>query len=183
MTTEKRFEKIDVAGFNSIIKKAVTAQGTANNLWHEATVHAVRFAASEDRNLAPMNQLIKAVHSCKSLRVMSLVKFVMYLAGGETDGSLTWDAATLKLGYKKKADTIPAEAVQESIRVPFWEHCPEKIMNLAKFNDIIRTVKKVRDKAEKGEAVVTADELKVLTQIEQLIAKNFGTEVFEKKTK
>ena len=180
-TVEKKV--VDVKGFNAIVAKAVAAQGSANTLWHEATVHAVRFAASEDRNLAPMNALIKAVHGCKSLRVMSLVKFIMHLGGGETEGSLAWDAATLKLSYKKKADTIPAEAIAEAIRIPFWEHCPEKIVNISKFSDIIGAVKKVRTKADKGEALVTSDELKVLAQIEALIAKNFGTEVFEKKAK
>lgn len=169
MTTSTQYT---IAGFNTVLTKASKAQATANNLWHEAQRQAVTFAASADRNLEPVNRMIKAVHDCKSLRVMSLVKFMLHLAGGEENGSLNWDAKELKLSYKRKSETISADMVKYSNTVPFWEHAPEKITPIVKFQDVINAVKKVREKANKGQATVTQEELNLLLEIEKLIVKH-----------
>ena len=185
MTTEKKVEKKEqytIQGFNAVLTKASKAQATANTLWHEAQRQAVTFAASADRNLEPVNRMIKAVHDCKSLRVMSLVKFMLHLAGGEENGSLTWDAKEMKLSYKRKSETIPADMVKYSATVPFWEHSPEKITPIVAFKDVIAAVKKVRTKADKGQATITHEELALLHEIEKLIVKHNPT-AFEKGTK
>lgn len=170
-----------VSDFNAILAKASKAQMTANALWHEAQKLAVYFAGSADKNLEPANRMIKAIFECKSLRVMSFVKFMLHLAGGEEKGSITWDAEEMKLGYKRKGAAISEDMQKYSDLTPFWEHSPEKITPIVAFQDVIAAVKKVRTKADKGQATITHEELALLAQIEGLICKMNPT-AFEKKS-
>lgn len=196
MTTEKKIEKntsevakttkskakkpTAMSVFNAVIDRAVKGQETTNADWKEATWRAVEFAASKDRNLEPMNILIGKVHGCKSLRTMALVEYFKHLATVEGECLVSWSAKELKFTYDSK-ETVPASAVAQAKKVAFWEFKPEVIHSMLKFDTLVQAVKKLRAKSDEGKALVTADELKLLADIEKLMVKADPT-IFEKKS-
>ena len=195
MTTEKKIEKSTTSEatkgttkrkkptamsiFNTVVDRAVKGQETTNADWKEATWRAVEFAASKDRNLEPVNILISKVHGCKSLRTMALVEYFKHLAtvGGEC--LVDWSAKELKFTYCSK-ETIPASAIAQAKKVAFWEFKPEVIHSMLKFDTLVQAVKKLRSKSDEGKALITADELKLLADIEKLMVKADPT-IFESK--
>jgi hypothetical protein len=183
-TTKNTIEETKAAKNSAFLKaldKAFKAQTTANSAWHEAQKLAVELAAGGYRNLEPANRMIAAIYECKSLRVMSFVKFMLHLAGGE-NGSITWDAKLMKLGYKRKADSISESMVHYSNLTPFWEHAPESITQLVAFESVITAIKKLRTAATSGKAKATHEELQLLAEMEKLVVKHNPT-AFEKKGK
>ena len=194
MTTEKKIEKNVISEvtkgktkkptamsiFNTVVDRAVNGQEATNADWKEATWRAVEFAASKDRNLEPVNILISKVHGCKSLRTMALVEYFKHLATVEGECLVDWSAKELKFTYASKS-TIPTSAVAMAKKVAFWEFKKENIHSMLKFDLLIRTVKKLRSKSDEGKALVTADELKLLADIEKIMVKADPT-IFEKKS-
>lgn len=179
-TTEKKAKKPGaMAVFTAVIDRAEKNQGLANADWKEATWRAVEFAASKARNLAPMNILIARVHACKSLRTMALVEYFKALATVDGTCLVEWSAKDLKFTYDSK-ETIPEGAIAQAKKVAFWEFKPENIHSMVKFDMIVQAIKKVRNKATEGKALVTADELRLLAAIEKLMVKA-DPRIFESK--
>jgi len=176
----KRKKPTAMSVFNTVVDRAVKGQEATNADWKEATWRAVEFAAGKDRNLEPVNILINKVHACKSLRTMALVEYFRHLATVDGDCLVDWSAKELKFTYCSK-ETIPASAVAQAKKVAFWEFKKENIHSMLKFDLLIETVKKLRAKSDEGKALVTADELKLLADIEKLMVKADPT-IFEKKS-
>lgn len=180
-----------IGSFNVVLSFAVKNQSAANTYWHEAFKQAVTLAGDMNRNLSPLNALLKAVHGSKSLTIMPLVKCVLHLGGGSFEnqdkGMIIWNAKELKFSVRKDKEmkgrlVIEPAMVAKAIAMPWWEIAPkENVVQFASFANLTSALRSLKAKDEKGEAFLSAEEKATLAAIEQLIVNKLGRDAMEAK--
>ena len=184
-----------MSSFKVVLAQASKAQGEANKYWLSAWHQAVALAGSEHRNLAPLNMLAETVHRMPGMVVMPLVEAVLTIGGKTKDfpGMIGVDiikdggVTTIKFKATKfkgedndtyKDCPLVAEAMVAKCKHEGWWDIakPEKVTPPVKFSALISAVKKLN-----GDNVVLTDvEKRLLANVEAMIAKELGTEVFDK---
>lgn len=181
--------------FKVVLHQACKAQGDANKYWLSAWHQAVTMAASEHRNLAPLNMLAEKVHAMPGMVVMPLVEAVLAIGGKTKDfpgmigvditknegvTAIKFRATKFKGNDKElyKGRPLVDEKTAKDCKFTAWWNIakPEKVTPPVKFTALISAVKKLN-----GDNVILTDKEKsLLASIEGLIAKELGTEVFSK---
>lgn len=185
-----------MSSFKVVLNQWTKAQTISNQFALSAWHQAVELAASEHRNLAPLNMLADAVHKMPNMVVMPLVEAVLAVGGKTKDfpGMISVDitkvegVTTIKFKATKfKGDDkdkykdsplVSPEMAAKCKHSGWWDIAkPEKVTPPVKFTALISAVKKLN-----GDGVVLTDvERKLLVNIELMIARELGTEVFDKK--
>lgn len=172
-------------------KSQISANQFALSAWHQA----VALAGSEHRNLAPLNMLAEAVHKMPNVHVMPLVEAVLAIGGKTKDFpgmiavDITKDGGTTTIKFRatkfkgedkdkyKDSPLVSPAMVEKCKHEGWWDIAkPEKVQAPVKFTALISAVKKLN-----GDNVVLTDvEKRLLVNIEMMIARELGSEVFEK---